>query len=50
MDESKEMVFISIQEYEQLKKDSKLLHCLRSAGVDNWIGWDYALEEYHDAD
>lgn len=29
--------------------DSILLDCLRSAGVDNWDGWDYAIELYNEA-
>lgn len=37
-------VRIPEEEYEQLKKDSGLLNALRSAGVDNWEGWDYAIE------
>ena len=37
-------VTISREEYEQLQDDSALLSALRSAGVDNWEGWDQALE------
>lgn len=33
-------------EYEELLDDSVFLECLRRAGVDNWDGWDYALEIY----
>ena len=25
----------------------KLLHCLQSAGVDNWEGYDIAMDEYN---
>ena len=25
------------------------LECLESAGVDNWGGYDYARDEYHEA-
>lgn len=35
------------EEYQQLLDDSWLLECLRAAGVDNWDGWDYALEAYN---
>lgn len=31
----------------QLEEDSRLLECLRNAGVDNWDGYDFALEEFH---
>lgn len=27
-----------------LEKDSDFLSCLQSAGVDNWNGYDYAVE------
>ena len=36
---------ISIEEYEQLKSDSRMLEALVSAGVDNWSGYDEAMEE-----
>ena len=28
----------------ELRKDQKLLFALQAAGVDNWEGWDIALE------
>ena len=37
-------VLISAEEYESLKADGDLLNCLYSAGVDNWEGYDEALE------
>lgn len=43
-----ELVTISYEEYEELLADSKLLNCLLNAGVDNWDGYDFALEEYND--
>ena len=39
-----ETITISKKEYESLLKDQKLLQCLQGAGVDNWEGYDYALE------
>ncbi len=39
-----ETVTISKKEYEQLQKDQCFLECLRGAGVDNWEGYDYAIE------
>ena len=39
-----ETVTISKKEYEQLQKDQRFLECLRGAGVDNWEGYDYAIE------
>lgn len=38
-----EMINITLAEYEELKKDSRLLDALRAQGVDNWDGWDDAL-------
>ena len=39
-----ETVTISKKEYEQLQKDQRFLECLQGAGVDNWEGYDYAME------
>lgn len=39
-----ETVTISKKEYEELLEDQLLLQCLQGAGVDNWEGYDYALE------
>ena len=33
-----------MDEYEELLRDQKLLHALQGAGVDNWDGYDYAVE------
>lgn len=49
MNES-EVVTISKIEYNDLLDDQKLLLCLQSAGVDNWLGYDFALEMYLDDD
>ena len=40
----KEMVTITRKEYESLLKDSEVLGALEGAGVDNWQGYDYAME------
>ena len=39
-----ETVEITRKEYEQLKEDSSFLECLQEAGVDNWEGYDCAIE------
>lgn len=39
-------VSISLKEYSDLLEDSVFLNCLRNAGVDNWEGYDFAVEEY----
>lgn len=37
-------VLIDKSEYEELIKDRDWLRCLEAAGVDNWSGFDYAIE------
>lgn len=34
--------------FDALVKDQKLLNALRSCGVDNWDGWDMAIEQLWD--
>lgn len=42
--ENSEYVTITQEEYNRLLKDTELLGALQSAGVDNWDGYDYAIE------
>jgi hypothetical protein len=42
--DSLETVTISKKEYESLLEDSEFLSALQGAGVDNWDGYDYAIE------
>ena len=37
-------ITISLEEWKTLMEDSDFLECLRSAGVDNWQGFDDAVE------
>lgn len=41
---NEETVTITRKEYESLQEDARLLECLQAAGVDDWSGYDYALE------
>lgn len=41
-----EMVVIPRAEYESLKDDSRWRTAVECAGVDNWPGYDYAMEAY----
>lgn len=41
-------VTISKSEYDQLLRDSLWLNCLECAGVDNWDGYDYAIEDFQE--
>lgn len=41
-------VTISRDEYDELLSDQAFLNCLRNAGVDNWDGFDFAVEEFQD--
>ena len=43
--EADEMV-ISVHQYKKLLDEVKFLEALQDAGVDNWDGYDYALEIY----
>ena len=45
-----ETITISKKEYESLLEDQKLLQCLQDAGVDNWEGYDYAMEMMEDVE
>ena len=38
-------VTITYKEYEELLHASKVLQALENAGVDNWEGYDFAMEE-----
>lgn len=40
-------VLISIKEYESLLDDLRWRQCIEGAGVDNWSGFDDAMEDYH---
>jgi hypothetical protein len=43
-----EFISITKEEYQELLDDQRLLHCLRAAGVDNWEGFDEAINLYHE--
>ena len=43
---SEGVVILSEKEYIQLMKDAKLLEILCNHHVDDWEGWDYAMEEF----
>ena len=43
-----ETITISKKEYESLLEDSEKLSALEAAGVDNWEGYDNAMEMMQD--
>lgn len=43
-----EEVTISKEEYEELKLDSRKYHALVGSGVDNWDGYDLAMQDFPD--
>ena len=45
-----EMVEITEAEYELLLATAKFMACLESAGLDNWEGYEYALDLYNEED
>ena len=42
-------VTIPVEEYQDLLDTQLWAACLCGAGVDNWEGYDYAMEEYQEA-
>ena len=44
MDSLEKTITITEKEYNQLIKGQEFLQSLEAAGVDNWEGYDYALE------
>lgn len=42
----KEIVEVDKAEYDELIRDRDFLRALRGAGVDNWSGYDFAIDEF----
>lgn len=40
-------VIITEEEYQELLEDARFLAALQSAGVDNWNGYDFALDIFN---
>lgn len=47
MDKEIYMVTITEKEYKNLLDNKKILESLKTAGVDNWEGYHYAMELYN---
>ena len=45
---SKDVVEITKEEYEELVNNTRFLHALDAAGVDNWTGYGEAWEIYEE--
>ena len=43
------MVKIPYKEYKRLLDAEAMLQCLEGVGVDNWDGYDYAIEMFEEA-
>lgn len=43
-------IVISLDEYVEFVRKSDVLNALEAAGVDNWEGYDYAMELLDDED
>lgn len=41
-------ITISVADYKYLKDRDHLLACLEACGVDNWHGWDFAIDLYEE--
>jgi hypothetical protein len=48
--DKEETIEIPLHIYHEMIDDCNLLTALRAAGVDNWDGWDYAIEIYNEMD
>lgn len=48
MENKEEVITISKKVYDSLVEDSQWLGCLEAAGVDNWEGYDTAVEMYQE--
>ncbi len=46
--ETQPKITITEKEYQKLLDEQLFLDCLRGAGVDNWDGYDYAIDSYHE--
>lgn len=46
MSDSNETITIPKKQYEDMKRKLYWLECLRSCGVDNWEGFEFAIDEY----
>lgn len=44
-----EMIAITKAEYDQLIEESIMLDCLKAAGVDNWDGYELAMEMFENS-
>lgn len=47
--DNEEMITITKKEYDDLIDSEWELTCLQSAGVDNWSGYDDAMEMYNES-
>lgn len=43
----RQVSFVAVKEMDSLLDDARWRCCVEGAGVDNWSGYDYAMEEYH---
>lgn len=48
--DNEELITVSKREYDALVEDANTLSCLYAAGVNNWDGYDYAMEMIQDND
>jgi hypothetical protein len=49
-EKGEETITITVGEYEKLKEDQRFLDALRSCGVDNWEGFDDAVDRMEEDD
>lgn len=44
---TEEQITITKKEYDKLIEDSDFLNALKAAGVDNWDGFDFAIDIFN---
>ena len=42
-------IMVGLEEYQDLINRSEKLAALETGGVENWVGYDIAMENYHTA-
>ncbi len=42
--ERPDRVFVPKERYDKLKRDAEMYYALQEAGVDNWDGYEYAMD------
>lgn len=50
MEDKHATITVNVSRYIELLEEARFLQALKNAGVDNWSGYDYALDLYEESD